>query len=285
MPKKWPKDWRLDRGEGEGHSSNERWLVTYADMVTIMWLFFIVMYALSARISVENWEKLAKSLKTTLNAKSKSDIFATPQPNADKGEFAEARKKVNQAIAKFDGKSSVRIDLTNQGMVISLADTAFFEKGEVQVKNSAKKVLLGIGQTLSKMPNAISIQGHTDNVPAGGKYPSNWVLSSVRAANVIEFLVKEAKIPARRFELVSYAEYKPLFPNDTDIHRALNRRVDIVVRESGPTAALTPPPTTPPDELLPPPNQDAIPNPFGEASPGAAGAGGGGFDNPFGSGE
>ncbi|HEY9765759.1 MAG TPA: flagellar motor protein MotB, partial [Chroococcales cyanobacterium] len=259
---------------------NERWLVTYADMVTLMWIFFIVMYALSARISAENWEKLSKSLKSSLNSKNKTDIFSTPQPNADKGQFSEARQKVKQAIAKFDGKSSVRIDLTDRGMVISLADTAFFEKGEVAVKPTAHKVLLQIGQSLLKMPNAISIEGHTDNVPASGKYDSNWVLSAVRAANVIDFLVDQAKIPSRRFQLVSYAEYRPLFPNDTEIHRALNRRVDIVISEAAPQNALTPPPTTPPDELLPPVNQDNVPNPFASGS--SSNPGGGGFDNPFG---
>lgn len=284
MPKPWPKDWKLDRGEGEETSGNERWLVTYADLVTIMWLFFLVMYALSAHISASNWEKLSKSLKTSLNSKNKTDIFATPQPEGDKGQFSEARQKVKQAIAKFDGKSSVRVDLADRGMIISLADTAFFENGEVDVKPSARKVLLQIGQSLAKMPNAISIEGHSDNIVSSGKYGNNWMLSAARASNVIDFLTKQAKIPARRFHLVSYAEFRPLFPNDTEIHRALNRRVDIVVSESPPQSALTPAPTTPPEELLPPVNQDSVPNPFGEGSPPGGSQGGGGFDNPFGSG-
>ena len=128
------------------------------------------------------------------------------------------------------------------------------------------------------MSNAISVEGHSDNIPAGGRYSSNWDLAADRATKVVEYMIRHGKIAGKRLSVTSYAEYKPLFPNDTPDHRALNRRVDIVVSNEGPKAAITPTPT-PENELIYAPygSQQGVPsqapfnNPFG-----------GGVQNPFG---
>lgn len=277
------REWRLQReGEEEPASTDrDRWLVTYADMITLLMVFFVVMYALSARISAENFSKIQQSLKSSLHVKKKPgvDIFANQPSTVKSNLMTEAQMRVKQAIAQFDGKSQVKVDLQARGLVISLYDTAFFEANSPELKPAMQQALLKISQSLATMSNAISVEGHSDNTPAGGKYSSNWQLAAERAVRVVEFMSRQGKIAAKRLSATSYAEYRPLFPNDTPEHRALNRRVDIVVSHEGPKPALTPTPT-PESELMFPsygspqarPTAPPFENPFN-----------GGIQNPFGS--
>lgn len=261
------RDWRLEREGEEDHKDTERWLITYADLITLLMIFFVVMYALSARISGSNFQKLQQSLSSSLK-KTPKDLFAsTPSSNQ---ELTEIKDKVKRAITEFEGKSQVKVDLTSKGLIISLYDTAFFEAGQSMISPAGYPALTKIATTIATMSNAVSIEGHTDNIPPAGG--SNWVLAAERAANIVDFMVRKG-VPAKRFQIVSYAEYKPLFPNDTPEHRALNRRVDIVIQDHAPQAALTPTPT-PADQLLAPvmtPPPPTFQNPFG-----------GGVTNPFG---
>lgn len=277
------REWRLQR-EGEedpASTDRDRWLVTYADLITLLMVFFVVMYALSARISSENFSKIQQSLKSSLHVKNKpgKDIFANQPSNIKSDMMTEAQMRVKQAIAQFDGKSQVKVDLQARGMVISLYDTAFFEANSPDLKPPMQQALLKISQSLATMSNAISVEGHSDNTPAGGKYASNWSLAAERAVKVVEFMSRQGKIAAKRLSATSYAEYRPLFPNDTPEHRALNRRVDIVVSNEGPKPALTPTPTPESELMFSPygtqqtrPSAAPFENPFG-----------GGIQNPFGS--
>jgi len=273
------KDWRLQReGEEEQHNDRERWLITYADFITLLMVFFVVMYAMSSRISAENFAKITQSIKQSLSIKKKDgqDIFANTPATVKTDQIQEAQARVKQAIAKFDGRSQVRVDIQDRGLVISLFDTAFFDANSTDMKPALKQALRKAAEALQKMPNAISVEGHTDNVAPGGAAGTNWRLAGDRAIKVVEFLVKEGRIAPKRLSATSYAEFRPLFPNDTAQHRALNRRVDLVVSADAPKAALTPSPT-PSDQLVAPgysyPTPGNFQNPFNN----------GGISNPFGS--
>jgi chemotaxis protein MotB len=278
------REWRLQReGEEENASADrDRWLVTYADLITLLMIFFVVMYALSSRISADNFSKIQKSLKSSLHTKKKEgkDIFANIPTQVKSDQMQEAQMRVKQAIAQFDGKSSVRVDLQARGLVISLYDTAFFEANSADLKPAMQQALMKVSTALATMSNAISVEGHSDNIPPGGKYSSNWILAAERAAKVVEFMSRQGRITPKRLSVTSYAEYRPLFPNDTPEHRALNRRVDLVVSNEGPKAAITPTPTPESDLMFAPyggqmnktPAPGQINNPFGE----------GGLQNPFG---
>ena len=278
------REWRLQReGEEDNASADrDRWLVTYADLITLMMVFFVVMYALSERISSQNFSKIQQSLKSSLHTKNKpgKDIFAN-QPSKTKSDMmTEAQMRVKQAVAQFDGKSQVRVDLQARGLVISLYDTAFFEANSPDLKPAMQQALLKIATSLATMSNAVSVEGHSDNIPPGGRYTSNWHLAAERATKVVEYMSRWGKIAPRRLSATSYAEYKPLFPNDTPEHRALNRRVDIVVSNEGPKAAITPTPT---------PESELMFSPYGQQNRGAPSAApfsnpfDGGVQNPFGS--
>jgi len=275
------REWRINRDGDSEHSQSERWLVTYADLITVLLIFFIVLYALSAKISAKNFQQLAKSLNSSLTKKAKESKSIDPfTPDIQQEALTQAAEEVKRAIAPFKGRSNVRVDLTSQGVVISLADTSFFDIGMTDLKADAKPTLLAIARSIATESMEISIEGHTDNTRGTGTNTANWILAGTRAANVMGFLSASGKIPAKRFRVVSYAEFRPLFPNDTPEHRALNRRVDIVIQREAPKPALTPPPEafdtlTPafggPDRGLPsiPPGfsggngTNTVPNPFG----------------------
>jgi len=268
------REWRLQReGEEEPASTDrDRWLVTYADLITLLMIFFVVMYALSSRISADNFSKISKSLKSSLHTKKKEgkDIFANMPSQVKSDQMQEAQMRVKQAVAQFDGKSQVRVDLQDRGLVISLFDTAFFEANSPDLKPAMQQALLKISTSLATMSNAISVEGHSDNIPPGGRYTSNWQLAADRATRVVEFMNRHGRIAAKRMSATSYAEYRPLFPNDTPEHRALNRRVDLVVSNEAPKAAITPTPT---------PEGELMFAPYG--SQGNRTPAPGGFDNPF----
>lgn len=270
-----PRDWRLQREGEEEIASNDshRWLVTYADMITLLMVFFVVMYALSSRISNQNFTKLTHSLHESLNTKKQQgiDIFAQEPTQSKTLQMQQAQQRIKQAIAKFTGRSQVRVDLEPRGLVISLYDTAFFKSDSTSINPAMAQALMKIASQIATMSNAISIEGHTDNSPTGSAYTSNWDLAAQRAVRVLEFLVNKGHIKPQRLSATTFAQYRPLFPNDTAEHRALNRRVDIVISDKGPQPAITPTPT-PLNQLAPgspPPN--AFQNPFGGA-----------IDNPFG---
>lgn len=279
------REWRIERDGDEEHRQDERWLVTYADLITVLLIFFIVLYSLSAKISAKNFEKLAKSLNTSISAKkpvAKATDPFTPDIEQTK-DLAEESAVVKRALAPFEGKSQVKVDLNSKGLVISLADTSFFDLGSTDLKPEGQAALLKIASVIATASNAISIEGHTDSTRAAGGNNSNWLIAATRAANVAQFLSESGKIPAKRFQVTSFAEFKPLFPNDTPEHRAMNRRVDIVIQEGPPKPAMTPKPDSMPDTLTPAfgtptdgmpvnpfnrPNNETggtIPNPFGNS--------------------
>jgi chemotaxis protein MotB len=237
------RDWRINRDGDPEHNDSERWLITYADLITVLLIFFIVMYALSAKISAKNFQQLAKSLNSSLTKKAKESKSIDPfSPDVQQDSLTQSAEEVKRAIAPFKGRSNVRVDLTSQGIVISLADTSFFDIGRTDLKEDSKPTLLAIARSIATDSMEISIEGHTDNTRGAGTNTSNWVLAATRASNVMSYLSTAGKIPAKRFKVVSYAEFRPLFPNDTPEHRALNRRVDIVIQKEAPKPALTPPP-------------------------------------------
>lgn len=280
------REWRVERDGDEEERHNERWLVTYADLMTVLLIFFIVMYSLSSKISAKNFERLAKSLNTSLTKKEKQEKQVDPfSPDvAQEVELAEESKVIKKALAPFEGKSQVKIDLNSKGLVISLADTSFFDLGSTELKPEGRTALLKIAEAIATESNAIRIEGHTDSTRgAAGKANSNWIMAATRASNVAQFLSEAGKVPAKRFEIVSYGEYKPLFPNDTPEHRAMNRRVDIVIQEGAPKPALTPAPAPTEDTLTPVfgnPEEGKPSNPFNRNS---GNEGGSGIANPFGS--
>lgn len=250
-------------GEGEGGGGMERWLLSYADFITLLMVFFVVMYAMS-KVDVQKYAAMANSLSLVLSGQPISSLDS-PGPSMVKGQagtnkpdpegssaaenqrqIEEVKKLVEEFIKTEDqqaaeaGKtgntSAVKLSDNiivyeqERGLVISFKDTMLFASGSDELNAYARDIISQLGVTLLKLPNYIRVEGHTDNRPINTpKFPSNWELSVLRASNVVHVLREGSGIPAERLSIIGYGEYRPLVSNDTEVGQAMNRRVDIVI--------------------------------------------------------
>jgi len=233
-------------GGGGGHDAagGMRWLLTYADMITLLLIFFIIMYSVAAQ-DQEQIKKLLEMLRATfggivtggqamLNSGSSSEKAAFAI-NSDRIQLPQAQQKVianiKHAIEEKGWQKKVMVRLNERGLVISLmTDDLTFQKGSAQLTPDAKNIVREVADNIKDLPNQIAIEGHTDDTPTKGRaYPSNWELSTARAATVVRQLVDKEHLEPTRLSAAGYAQYRPLIRNTNDQSRSYNRRVDIVV--------------------------------------------------------
>lgn len=235
------------RAEPEKEVNNERWLITYSDLITLLLIFFIVMYTMS-KIDANKFEAVANSLAQVLQGKSVS-IMQTPGPSvvngrsgniiregpgktpAKQGDLESVEKQLNEYIKQNkDLAQNVIVYEQERGLVISFKDAILFPSGSDQILPAAQDILLKVAASLRDIPNYIRVEGHTDSRPIHTqRFPSNWELSVLRATNVVHLLVERGGIEPDRISATGYGEYRPLVPNRSEKEMAMNRRVDIVI--------------------------------------------------------
>lgn len=192
-----------------------RWIVSYADFVTMLLALFMVMYAV-LRIDNQKLIEFQHKIHQTFTTKSASNVTNI-----------EELLKNNISQSK-----SVKLVKSDKGLIIRVNSKLLFDEGSASIKPEAQKTLNEIIKVLTKINNPVIIEGHTDSVPIkNAKYPSNWELSTARATNIISYVVKEGKISPKRLCAVGYGEFMPAADNTTISGRILNRRVDIIVLE------------------------------------------------------
>jgi chemotaxis protein MotB len=229
----------------EKESNHERWLLTYSDLITLLMIFFVVMYAMS-NVDVAKYNQIAESLGAALGG-GKNVIQITPGVSdskmllapgatgfkAEQAKLSNLKEQIDNYLQKNGLKNSVATEITIRGLEINLRDTVLFDSGKADVKSEATGKLIAIGRMISTLPNLISIEGHTDNNPIHtSEFTSNWRLSAIRATNAAELLIEADKIPQQKVSTVGYGEINPKVPNTSDANRALNRRVNIVILNS-----------------------------------------------------
>ncbi|MEW5947860.1 MAG: flagellar motor protein MotB [Thermodesulfobacteriota bacterium] len=237
----------------EEHANHERWLVSYADFITLLFAFFVTMYA-SSRVDGQKMGYVMDSIQRAFGAIPLSEVSgggrsiipganvpAQPSFVSDKGagykeaEMKKAAEEIKKSLeAKEKGlNQAVSISIDERGMVISIADKVFFDTGLATIREDVKPVLDEIARTLLRAPNHIRIEGHTDNVPINTpQFPSNWELSTARASAIIRHLLTYHPFDPRKLSAAGYGEYRPVAPNDNEDGRSKNRRVDIVILNS-----------------------------------------------------
>jgi len=192
-----------------------RWVVSYADFVTMLLALFMVMYAI-LRVDNQKLIKFQSKMQQTFSNESIQKI-------------TNVEKLLRDNIAQT---KSINIAKCDKGVLIRVKNNVIFDEGSAQIKQNAVKTLDEIVTVLTKIDNPVIIEGHTDSTPIKNiKYPSNWELSTARATNIITYIVKQGKIPPKRLSAVGYGEYMPIANNTTISGRMLNRRVDIIVLE------------------------------------------------------
>ena len=243
----------------EEHVNHERWLVSYADMITLLMVLFVVLYAMGQtdktklevlRTSLQrafSVEVLRGTDASSLRGSSGEAVIPPPVPMAITQELiamtgqtipdarmAATLHEVREALVKVpvpsDASGSVDVGASREGIVISLAGNMLFDSGKSDLKPRGMTLLDTLSERLRTMPNEIRVEGHTDNIAiATPLYPSNWELSSARATTVGRYLVEHSDIAPQRIIAAGYGEFRPVAPNDTREGRARNRRVDLVV--------------------------------------------------------
>ncbi len=230
--------------EPEKAPNHERWLITYADLITLLMIFFIIMYTIS-NINSKKFAQLSASMTEALLGQNSGYILGdAPGPlmipdstaaggRTELASMRKAKEEIEKYIEKQGLKSKVEVSQEERGLVISLKEALLFNKGSAQITPPAREVILKVGQVLSQLPNNIRIEGHTCNLPIHtAQFPSNWELSTARATNVVRFLVTEVGIKPEKLSATGYGEFRPVAPNTSEANRARNRRVDIVVLRS-----------------------------------------------------
>ncbi|AGA70325.1 flagellar motor protein [Desulfitobacterium dichloroeliminans LMG P-21439] len=274
------------RGGEPEKDNSERWLLTYSDLITLLMIFFVVMYSMS-KVDADKFQAMAESLNITLGGASAAQVeigtspsgpnlietfpAKTPEPSGetlDEGKGAGLGnadienmtiESIKQKLDKFAFDNQIETKLVSsieeRGLVISIQDTLLFESGSAVITPRAREILEKINNVLASAPNYIKVEGHTDNLSIStDRFPSNWELSVLRATNVLHIM--QETIHAEQLSATGYGEFRPVTNNDSEANRARNRRVDLVILRSKYDL------TEPGQSLEADPTSGTIPTPF-----------------------
>lgn len=256
----------IRRRRPRAHSNHDRWLVSYADFITLLFAFFVVLYA-SAQVDKRKVGKLAMAIQVAFqelgvfpastskvpidinepmpfstvqaieNAKRTAELGRVASPPLDtltaaseEASLSALQAELQQALQQEIAMHSVAVHRESEGLVISLREFGFFDSGSATLRTAAVPALDRIASILAIRACRLRIEGHTDNVPIHTpQIASNWELSTARATELVRLLILRYKFSPERLAAAGYAEYHPLASNATPQGRSQNRRVDLVI--------------------------------------------------------
>jgi chemotaxis protein MotB len=236
----------MAHGEEPEGGNSERWLVSYADFITLLMVLFVVLYSMG-KMDVEKYKRLADSMRSVFtlggpvqvvdaqisqsggsieNGNSKPIVV----PGIPEGppQSVEVAGQLTKMLSDQNLGSEVSVQTNIEGVLISLSEKLVFAPGLAQLPPEVLPVLDAIVELVKPISNPIRLVGHTDNTPPTGRYTSNWELSFARAMAVADYMIK-AGIDPSRIMVAGRGENDAIFPNDTAEHRSMNGRVDIIV--------------------------------------------------------
>lgn len=214
-----------------GHNSggSMRWLLTYADMITLLLAFFVIMYAIS-RVDAKKYESLAASLQGAfagsppVRAQGTPAERVPPKPDLVFDIVERLRERLGEDLAA----GRVQIERTPTAVVLRFPDAILFERGKADLRLGARQILDRVAGVVHGLSNPIEAEGHTDTLPIrSAQFPSNWELSVARATAVVRYLVETHAVSPLRIAARGVGEHKPLFPNDAVRGEPRNRRVEL----------------------------------------------------------
>ncbi|MDI6853746.1 MAG: OmpA family protein [Deltaproteobacteria bacterium] len=240
---------RTFRETQPSRSNHERWLVSYADFITLLLAFFVTMYAIT-RLDAEKLGQAQLSIQRALHAPvflggfpleagvgdtpaagrtgdlTGAVLQASPPPQLE-----EVARTVQESLKQNHAFADIRLLITGRGLVLHLPEFLLFNSGEATFRPEGHPFLDVLADILAKIPNHVAVEGHTDNRPINtSQFPSNWELSVHRATNLVRYLIEAHHLDPARFSAAGYGEYAPLGGNDSEQGRRLNRRVDVIIR-------------------------------------------------------
>ena len=250
--------------EPEKHANHERWLVSYADFITLLFAVFVTLYAMS-QTDKKKVEEVMSSLQQSFGMvqsgapSPKMNVIPSRQMNivpaikpeiavapgtrrggggsgksrAEEKDFRQIKSSVEAYLIKQGAQNKVTLNITRRGLIVSLKEAGFFDSGQAVIRRDAYDLINTIAEAMTQYNNPLRLEGHTDNVPIStSQFPSNWELSAARATNGLKYLLKNFDIDPDKISATGYGEFRPVAPNDTAEGRAKNRRVDLVMLSS-----------------------------------------------------
>ncbi len=223
---------RIVEENEEESGEKDRYLLTYADLITLLLGLFIILYAMS-NVDSEKYAQMQIALGNLFGVENQLKEIPKGKFIITKENIIPVRntKDIVQSIID-SSKLSKNFNLkeNKRGVTISILDDILFSSGTADLQKQSKEVLKVVGKLIRKLPNDVRIEGHTDNIPIKSKqFPSNWHLSVARANNTAYYLMQYEKIDPSKVSIVGYSSYRPVADNSTPEGRAFNRRVDIVI--------------------------------------------------------
>jgi chemotaxis protein MotB len=235
----------------EEHENHERWLVSYADFITLLFAFFVVMYAISS-VNEGKYKVLSNALvdafkqpqtsaptvqldnQTIKGAPPKIMVIPAPSTLPNNPKLEEQAQKMRgmagdlrQSLGSLIDQGKVKVTQSKRGIAVEISDSILFDTGRADLQISSQEALLAIAGLVQNSDNLIQVEGHTDNQPIrAGQFPSNWELSAARAASVVR-LFEQAGVAPQRMAAIGFGEFRPMDTNDQAQGRAKNRRVTL----------------------------------------------------------
>lgn len=256
--------------EHEEHVNHERWLITYADMITLLMVLFIVLYSIS-QVDLAKFRRLKEGSAGGFGGPAAAGalsggagpleggggVFETGLRGTEAREFSDeaaaqvalagararaagahrqrsvlqgAQQEIQRGLDQEGLGATVRFRLESRGLVVTIvSDKVLFEPGQADLRPEGREVVDNLAAAIGRLPNRLAVEGHTDNVPVSGRYPSNWELSTARATTVLRELIDRHHIDGARLSAAGYADERPVASNETADGRGANRRVELVV--------------------------------------------------------
>ena len=229
-------------------SNHERWLLTYADLITLLLAFFIVMYSMS-RLDATKFHRMADAFNGALRGGPAVLQTAVDPASAGLLQQAELSRLADQIRTKASSENlEDRIEALQdeRGLVIRVLESAAFDEGSADLKPRMYPILNVLAAQLRATHHHLRVEGHTDNRPIStARFPSNWELSTSRATGVVRYFVEELKLDPVRVSALGYGEFRPITSNDDAEGRARNRRVDLIVLADASAEPANQPPAVP----------------------------------------
>jgi len=223
----------------EEHANHERWLVSYADFITLLFAFFVTMYSIS-RVDGKKFGSAVDSihramgtvvpLNMPMGAPGFFDDNQSKDPMSDLSltKKLDLKKLLAMDLGVGPGMQNIRVTTDDRGIVISFPDMVLFAPCSADLRPQALPALHELSQGLMRANSHVRVEGHTDT-GACSSYPSNWELSTARASAVVRYLIERGGMNPARLSASGYAQYRPVDSNDTPSGQAMNRRVDVVL--------------------------------------------------------
>jgi len=231
--------------------NHDRWLVSYADFITLLFAFFVVMYSISS-VNDGKYRVLSDTLVAAFNTPPKSLVPINVGKTSTSAQLVkddkiflidlkpiklnqsknlnEIQSELNKSLEAFINDKSIKVTRFEDRISVEMDSSIIYISGSSNLEINAIPILQNLARILASLPNDIDVEGHTDNIPIHNVfYPSNWELSAARSARVVNLFANSGVNP-ERLSAVGYGEFRPLSSNKTKVGRKQNRRVNVVIR-------------------------------------------------------